>query len=52
MTQLFSSAGPDRLVADYAISMKPAVHGDIHLHFYPFGGVAQTVEWIANFNRL
>ena len=51
VTQLLSSAGPDRLVADYARSMKPGVHGDTRLHFYPFGGVGKTAEWIAKFNQ-
>jgi methylenetetrahydrofolate reductase (NADPH) len=26
-------------------------HGKVRLHFYPFGGVTKTVEWIAGYTR-
>lgn len=43
--RLLGTAGPDRLVADLAEGLGPQ-HGPVRLHFYPFGGLARTVEWI------
>lgn len=51
ITQLLSSAGPDVLVDDYADAMVDGVYGDIRLHFYPFGGVRKSVEWIRSYQR-
>jgi len=45
---LLSTAGPDRMVEELAASLDPARHGDVTLHFYPFGGVKKTAEWIRN----
>lgn len=49
LTQLTGSAGPDRLIHDLAGAIDPARHGHVSLHFFPFGGVAKTAEWIADF---
>ncbi|MEE4452123.1 methylenetetrahydrofolate reductase [Novosphingobium resinovorum] len=48
--RLMGSAGPDRLVEELAAMLGPEL-GDVRLHFYPFGGLGKTVEWIAGFNR-
>jgi methylenetetrahydrofolate reductase (NADPH) len=45
ITNLLGSAGPDRLVDAIAQGMGPE-HGPVRLHFYPFGGMKRTVEWI------
>lgn len=45
ITRLLGSAGPDRLVDALAKGLTPA-HGPVRLHFYPFGGLSKTVEWI------
>ena len=45
ITNLLGSAGPDKLVDDLAAGMGPE-HGPVRLHFYPFGGLKRTVEWI------
>lgn len=47
--KLFGSAGPDRLVDDLARGLTPA-HGAVRLHFYPFGGLDQTVAWINDYD--
>lgn len=47
ITRLIGTAGPDRLVDDLSAHITPA-HGDVQLHFYPFGGIARTVRWIDN----
>lgn len=48
ITKLLGSAGPDKLVEAFAARLGPE-HGRVRLHFYPFGGVARTVEWIDAF---
>jgi methylenetetrahydrofolate reductase (NADPH) len=45
ITNLLGSAGPDWLVNSIAEGLGPQ-HGDVKLHFYPFGGLLRTVEWI------
>lgn len=50
VANLLGTAGPDRLVDDFAQKLAPD-HGLIRLHFYPFGGLLKTVEWIAAYNK-
>ena len=45
ITNLLGSAGPDKLVDALASGLGPE-HGAVRLHFYPFGGLKRTVEWI------
>ena len=45
LTQLMGSAGPDKLVEGLRRGLTPAA-GPVRLHFYPFGGLTRTVEWI------
>jgi methylenetetrahydrofolate reductase (NADPH) len=49
ITKLLSTAGPDQIVQDYANGLDPAKHGDVLLHFYPFGGLRATAEWVRDF---
>jgi methylenetetrahydrofolate reductase (NADPH) len=49
MTKLLSTAGPDKLIQDYASGLDPARHGDVLMHFYPFGGLRATAEWVRDF---
>ena len=46
LTGLLGTAGPDRFLADLAAQLDQQVHGDVALHFYTFGGVRATAEWI------
>lgn len=46
--KLIGTAGPDKLVADLAAQLRPE-HGEVALHFYPFGGLEKTVDWIAGY---
>ena len=50
LTNLIGSAGPDKLVDAFAKGLS-GEHGRVRLHFYPFGGMVKTVEWIAAYNR-
>lgn len=45
ITQLLGSAGPDQLV-DALAERISSEHGRVRLHFYPFGGLQRTVDWI------
>lgn len=46
---LLGSAGPDKLVDTFRKRLGPE-HGKVRLHFYPFGGLKRTVEWIARYD--
>lgn len=46
--KLFGTAGPDLFVDRLATSLT-AAHGKVSLHFFPFGGIAQSVTWIEQY---
>ena len=48
LTRLLGSAGPDKLVDAFAKGLGPE-HGPVRLHFYPFGGLSRTVDWITDY---
>jgi methylenetetrahydrofolate reductase (NADPH) len=50
IANLLGSAGPDRLVDSFAAQLGEA-HGMVRLHFYPFGGLSATVNWINAYAR-
>jgi methylenetetrahydrofolate reductase (NADPH) len=50
VTNLLGSAGPDALVGSFAKSLGPE-HGKVNLHFYPFGGLVKTVQWINGYQQ-
>jgi hypothetical protein len=43
------TAGPDRFIQALAQDYDLQRHGDVTLHFYTFGGLKATAEWIADF---
>ncbi len=49
MTKLLTTAGPDALIRELAAGIDPATHGDVLLHFYPFGGLKATAQWAKDF---
>ncbi|MFI9628853.1 methylenetetrahydrofolate reductase [Streptomyces sp. NPDC052042] len=49
LTNLMGTAGPDRFLRDLSLAYAPARHGDIKVHFYTFGGLKATSEWIGRF---
>jgi methylenetetrahydrofolate reductase (NADPH) len=49
ITKLLTTAGPDKLIQDLAAGLDPAKHGEVLLHFYPFGGIRATTEWIRDY---
>ncbi|MDR2326999.1 MAG: methylenetetrahydrofolate reductase [Acidovorax sp.] len=46
--KLFGTAGPDRFVDRLAAGLNEK-HGKVSLHFFPFGGIAQSVKWIERY---
>jgi methylenetetrahydrofolate reductase (NADPH) len=50
ITKLLGTAGPDKMVDTFAKSFNEK-HGRVRLHFYPFGGLPKTVEWIEDYTN-
>ncbi|MCQ1954210.1 methylenetetrahydrofolate reductase [Arthrobacter sp. zg-Y238] len=46
LTNLLGTAGPDRFIQDLAQALSPTTHGDVRLHFYTFGGIKTTADWV------
>jgi methylenetetrahydrofolate reductase (NADPH) len=49
ITRLLSTAGPNALISELAAGIDPARHGEVLLHFCPFGGLARTAQWVRDF---
>ncbi|MEG3164036.1 methylenetetrahydrofolate reductase [Sphingomonas sp. PB2P19] len=48
LSRLLGTAGPDMLVDAFARGIG-AEQGPVRLHFYPFGGLERTVDWIGGY---
>jgi methylenetetrahydrofolate reductase (NADPH) len=51
ITRLLTTARPDALIEEPARGLDPARHGEVLLHFYPFGGLKTTAQWVLDFRR-
>lgn len=51
LTNLVGTAGPDRFLRALAENHDPARHGEVKIHFYTFGGLKATSEWVARFRK-
>lgn len=51
ITNLMGTAGPDKFIRSLAEGLDPERHGEVKLHFYTFGGLKATSDWIAKFRR-
>ncbi|MFJ6904827.1 methylenetetrahydrofolate reductase [Streptomyces griseoluteus] len=51
LTNLMGTAGPDRFLDELAGGYDPSRHGAVGLHFYTFGGLRTTAEWITGYRR-
>ncbi|GAA1940207.1 methylenetetrahydrofolate reductase [Agromyces allii] len=49
LANLVGTAGPDKLITGLAAGYDEARHGRVGLHFYTFGGLTATSEWIQAF---
>lgn len=50
LTNLLSTAGPDQFLSHLAERLDPNAHGDVRIHFYTFGGLQRTAEWVRDFS--
>jgi methylenetetrahydrofolate reductase (NADPH) len=51
LASLMGTARPDRFVHALAEGYDPVRHGEVKFHFYTFGGLRATSEWIAGFRE-
>jgi methylenetetrahydrofolate reductase (NADPH) len=51
LTNLMGTTGPDRFLRTLAERYDPARHGTVKVHFYTFGGLRTTAEWITRFRQ-
>ncbi|MFF9018834.1 methylenetetrahydrofolate reductase [Streptomyces eurythermus] len=51
LTNLMGTTGPDRFLHALAERYDPGRHGVVKVHFYTFGGLRATAEWIDGFRR-
>ncbi|MEW2514318.1 methylenetetrahydrofolate reductase [Streptomyces sp. NPDC046870] len=51
LTNLMGTAGPDRFLHALADRYDPARHGTVKVHFYTFGGLRATADWITRFRH-
>ena len=49
LTNLIGSAGPDKLVDSLDRKLTDE-HGRVRLHFYPFGALTASAEWISKYD--
>ena len=50
LTNLIGSAGPDKLVDSLDRKLNQEEHGRVRLHFYPFGALTASAEWINKYD--
>lgn len=51
LTNLMGTAGPGRFLRSMGESYDPALHGEVKVHFYTFGGLKASAEWVARFQE-
>ena len=50
LTNLMGTAGPNKFITELSQRLTPE-HGEVGLHFYAFGGLKATAEWIRDFQE-
>ncbi|MER7604683.1 methylenetetrahydrofolate reductase [Nocardioides sp. NPDC127503] len=51
ITNILGTAGPDLFIDDLRDRYDPIKHGEVGLHFYTFGGLGATSEWLVQYSR-
>ena len=46
LSKLLTTTGPNEILGEFGSKLEQGVHGTVRLHFYPFGGLLKTIEWI------
>lgn len=49
LTKLVGSAGPEPIIKELDKGIVENIHGKNMLHFYPFGGLTKTAQWIKDY---
>lgn len=49
LTKLFGVAGPEAFLKAFADRLLPELHGEVRLHFYTFGSLQRTGDWISKY---
>lgn len=49
LTNLVGTAGPNRFLDDLGSRLAGDRYGDVGIHFYTFGGLVATAEWVRDF---
>jgi len=49
LTNLLGTAGPDKFIREVTARYEEPVHGRLLVHFYTFGGLKATAEWVRDF---
>jgi methylenetetrahydrofolate reductase (NADPH) len=52
LTNLLGTAGPDKFIEQLSDGYDRDKHGVIRLHFYTFGGMRATSEWIRDYSEV
>jgi methylenetetrahydrofolate reductase (NADPH) len=50
ITRLMSATGPDNLLKELAVRLDTALHNEVRIHLYPFGGLKAAAEWAREFS--
>jgi len=50
LTQLLNTTGPDSMIGNLEQALEHGQYGDVRLHFFPFGGIRRTANWIRDFS--
>lgn len=50
LANLIGTAGPDKLVGSLDEKLNDDEHGRVRLHFYPFGALKASAEWINDYD--
>lgn len=52
LTNLIGTAGPDKFLNELASTTQETnFQGDVSVHFYTFGGITNTAEWVKDFTE-
>ncbi|WP_067899630.1 methylenetetrahydrofolate reductase [Nocardia vaccinii] len=51
ITNLLGTAGPDRFISELITEYDQTLHGRMGVHFYTFGGMRATAEWVDDFRK-
>lgn len=49
ITKILGVAGPEPFIQSLASQLQPEVHGRVSLHFYTFGSLSRTVNWVHDY---